>query len=146
MITRDFGVIWSRLGYWLDAVKFWNNDVLISDTQLKIVRLDDQAPKIACAGFGQTNLVVGTESTFNYLIYAVDPCVFDHIDHIELCVDGVPIGYEIEPKESQNTENWYLFDISWPMTPDTAFTGMVEYRAVDSFGNCGPGWPQFSAQ
>ena len=113
-------------------------DFLLNDS---IMRIDDIGPSIQMAGYGRTNLKKGETSNLEIYAYAVDPSANDAVEHLELCLDGYPAGYRIESKDML-TDGFFVFTL--PVSPTFPWAGILQLRAMDTNGNLGSSWPEYS--
>jgi len=141
-ITRDNGLTWStmRVGFGRFPL-FAESDLMISAAAMSIIRMDAMGPKIQLAGFGTSLLQTSIPSDLSFIAYVVDPSENDIVDHLELYVDGAPAGFTIDAQTDHKSPNWALIEWTLPITPGDPFRGLMEFRAMDSFGNVGMPWP-----
>ena len=114
-----------------------NPGIIVAQNNMEIVRMDDTPPVIQMAGF-----ISNTASSVYFGAYAVDPSVHDRLDHLELCIDGTPIGYRFEVPE-HNTQELLFWEL-----PDLGVAHgqyLIQFRPMDLFGNIGPVWPTLTS-
>jgi len=140
-ITRNAGITWSDMLGCTTYIKFLGNDLIAGQLCLQIARMDNRGPSIQLAGFGQSILKTGQASELQFKAYVVDPSENDVIDHLEICINGDPVGVQIDADTSRESPNWSFIEYYLSWTPLEPIVGLIQFSAMDSFGNMGPLWP-----